>query len=139
MRERDMRKNKQRVFDIETGDCFRACMSSLLGIANTNGLPHIDKPSWFSDWRKFLLRYGLALTFEKEACWRSGYWIASVKSKNFPKTTHAIVMHHSKVWHDPSTKKRYRAGRSLLGKDIVVGGYFLEVVDPSKLKIKITP
>ena len=128
-----MKKNKQRIFNKKTGDCFRACVSSLLGIENRDGLPHIDKPTWFSDWRKFLLPYGLALNFEAKACWRSGYWIASVKSKNFPKGTHAIVMHSHKVWHDPSTHKRYRTGTSLLGKNLIVGGYFLEVVDPSKL------
>jgi len=110
-------------------------MSSLLGIENRDGLPHIDKTTWFTDWCKFLSPYGLGIRCEAKSYWVRGYWIASVKSKNFSGGTHAIVMHGSKVWHDPSTHKRYRTGTSLLGKDIVECGYLLEVIDPSKLHL----
>jgi hypothetical protein len=129
-----MRKNKQLIVSNTNGDCFRACMTSLLGIKNDPGFPEGGDPKWFVKWHKFLWRFGLGLVYEREACWRGGYWIASVKSKNYKDTTHAIVMKGSKVWFDPSTKKRYRVGMSLLDKDVVVGGHFLEVVNPTKLK-----
>ncbi len=73
------------------------------------------------------------MNFETKAMWRNGYWIASVKSKNFKEATHAIVMLGNEVYFDPSLGKRYKAGRSLLGKKIVLGCHYLEVVDSTKL------
>ena len=129
-----MIKNKQLVCDNKKGDCFRACMTSILGIPNDPKLPNIDdKGSWYLAWKKFLYPLGLDLIFEHRAYWRREYWIASVQSKNFANTSHAIVMCGDKVAFDPSTKKRYRTGRNLLSEDIVKGGYYLEAIDPSKL------
>ena len=129
-----MQKNKQLVVDKEKGDCFRACLTSILELPNDPKLPNCDDIEWLNKWHSFLYDFGLTLAFEQKACWRQGYWIASVKSKNYADTTHAIVMQGSKVAFDPSTKKRYRIGKTLLGKDVVQGGYFLEVLDPSKIK-----
>lgn len=130
-----MRKNKQHVVDAEKGDCFRACVTSLLGIPNDKRLPNVDDPEWYLKWHKFLRPLGMQLWYEGKSFWRHGYWIASVKSKNFANgTTHAIVMKGSDVFHDPTTtKNKYRPGDNLLGADTVVGGWYIEVYDASKL------
>lgn len=128
-----MKPTRQLVVDRGHGDCLRACLCSILEIPNSRDLPATaGNPTWFSDWWSLLGRFGLALRYEREACWGTGYWIASVPSLNFDGVTHAIVMHGSEVAFDPSTRKTYAAGESLLGKDIVKGGWLLEVVDPSK-------
>ena len=129
-----MKKNRQLVVDKEKGDCFRACLTSILEIPNDKKLPNCDDASWLTKWMQLLYPYGLSLAFEAKACWRSGYWIASVKSKNYKDTTHAVVMFQSKVAFDPSTKKKYKIGESLLGKEVVSGGYYLEVLNPAKRK-----
>lgn len=128
-----MKKNRQLVADSVKGDCFRACVTSVLGIPNSPKLPNCDDPEWSLKWDRLLGRFGIALSYSQKACWRRGYWIASVKSKNFKEVTHAIVMNGIYVAWDPSTKVRYKAGESLLGKDVVLGGHYLEVTDPSKL------
>lgn len=128
-----MRKNKQLVCDKEIGDCLRACITSILNIPNNPKLPNCDNFYWFSEWYNILANIGLALHYEQIACWRSGYWIASVPSKNFPGTSHAIVMLGSSVFHDPSPREKYQTGDDLLGRNIVYGGYYLEVTDSSKL------
>lgn len=67
-------------------------------------------------------------------CWRDGYWVASVKSKNFPEPiTHAIVMKGQCVVFDPSLHKKYKIGRNLLSTNLVKYGYWLEITDVSKL------
>jgi hypothetical protein len=122
----------QLIVDEGKGDCFRACVTSLLGIPNDPELPNVDDPAWFFKWQKFLGPLGLEINYT-DACWRNGYWIASVKSKNFATCTHAIVMQQQEVFHDPSTKARYEEGEALLGSTVVNGGWFLEVADASKL------
>ena len=128
-----MIKNKQLVCDKEKGDCFRACLTSILELPNDSKLPNCDQTDWLSRWHTFLYDFGLTLNYEQKSCWRLGYWIANVKSKNFADTTHAIVMNGTDVAHDPSTKECYLEAESLLGQDVVLGGWSLEAIDPSKL------
>ena len=128
-----MRRNKQHIVDSKKGDCFRACLTSILDMPNDESLPNVDDPRWFARWYEILGEMGIHIAFEHKACWREGYWIADVKSLNFEGGKHAIVMNGTKVAHDPSTKKRYRAGTYLGGKDVVTGGWYLEILDWSKL------
>jgi hypothetical protein len=129
-----MKPVKQKIIDKGNGDCFRACMASMLELPNDDRLPHIDKETWFFDWGKLLERFGMSLNHDFLKIWRDGYWIASLPSLNYEKTTHVIIMKDTKVEFDPSTKNRYRKGKSLLGSQKVKGGYWLEVNDVSKLK-----
>lgn len=116
-------------------DCFRACMASMLELPNKKGLPHIDKESWYSDWNELLSYFGMRLVGDHKKIWREGFWIASVPSLNFKDVRHAIIMFDTKVFFDPSTKKRYRKGTNLLKKhEMVTWGWWLEVSDVSKLK-----
>ncbi len=130
-----MKPQKQKVFDKEKGDCVRACVASILEIKNDDNFYKIKEGSgWILPLYNKLEEWGLRLNGDKDAIWRSGYWIASVPSKNFKEVSHAIVMKDSKVSFDPSTHKKYKTGLSLLGKDIVTFGQWIEVSDFSKLK-----
>lgn len=129
-----MRKNYQKICDKEYGDCFRACVTSFLGIENDDSLPGGNEKDWFLKWFRVLGDYGLTLRYEEKACWGEGFWIASVKSKNFENITHSIIMFGQEVYFDPSLKKRYSDGENLLGTDVVLGGWHFELSDPSKVK-----
>lgn len=131
-----MKGQKQKIVDTNIGDCFRACMASLLELP-IDVLPNDHSPAWFGNWLKFLDQFGLGLCSSANPdgpIWATEPWIATVKSKNFEGGTHAILMHHGGiVLFDPSTKKRYRTGESLLGKKIVSGAYHLTVTDAGAL------
>lgn len=129
-----MIKYKQQIVDGNIGDCFRACMATVLQLP-PDVLPNDHSPAWHSIWASFLRQFGLSLMFgsNKDAIWVDGYWIASVKSINYKEVTHAIVMDGTAVYHDPSTKKRYRTGTRLIGDDAVNGGYHLIVDDATLL------
>ncbi len=135
----DIRKNKQLIVDKITGDCFRACITSLLGIPNGDYLPTAGDVEWFSKYHKFLRKFGLTFKWEPKAFWQQGYWIACVPSLNFPYCNHAILMKDHLVFHDPTTSNnKYQSGRPLLGESIVNGGYIFMVEDMSKLhKLRI--
>ena len=132
-------KNEQLISDPVNGDCFRACVTSLLGIPNSEIIPSCGDGSWFVEYSKFLGKFGLNVHYEEKACWRNGYWIASVPSLNFPKVTHAIIMNCQEVYFDPSPNKKYTEGENLLGKDVVLGGWYFEVEDFSKLRFSQQP
>lgn len=129
-----MKGVKQKIVNKKTGDCFRACVASILEMPNDNKLPNAHGGDWFGAWYEFFGKMGLAISFDRVAIWREGYWIASVKSKNFKNTSHAIVMKGDAVAFDPSTKKTHRKGTNLLGRGVVNGGYWIEVSDFTKLK-----
>ena len=119
---------KQLVFGGGNGDCFRACVASILELPNCDLLPNDHSPEWHFTWEEWLSQFGLILDFDAKRIWRETYWIASVKSKNLVESSHAIVMKSSQVAFDPSTKKRYRKGSFLKG-DEVNGGWWFEVAD----------
>lgn len=130
-----MKKYNQRVTSGKIGDCFRACMATILQLP-PEVLPNDHSWTFPRTWEVFLNQFGLGLAFShaKGPIWLDGYWIASVKSLNYKETTHAIVMHDTHlVFHDPSNKKRYKTGRSLIGRGRVTGGTRLIVVDSTKL------
>ena len=122
---------KQKVVEKGKGDCFRACMASFFELPNDDRLP--DGYESVTPWNEWLARFGMTLSWSHNAIWRQTYWIGSVKSKNYSDVTHAIIMKGSQVVFDPSTKKRYRKGRDLLNTNLVVGGWWVEVIDPSLL------
>ena len=124
-----MIENKQLIINNKNGDCLRACITSVLGIYNNPKLPNVDDKNYMNRWNNLLKQFGIRLIYDNKKIWKRGYWIASVPSKNFPHTFHAIVIKGSKVAFDPSTKKRYKTGRNMLGKDLVQGGYSFEIED----------
>lgn len=132
-----MKKYNQQVTSPLIGDCFRACMATVLQLP-PEVLPNDHSPGWHNIWAAFFRQFGLDLMYggPKDAIFMDGLWIAIVKSLNFKETTHAIVMTDSKVYHDPSNKKRYKAGTYLssISKDaVILGGYHLVVDDATLL------
>lgn len=132
----DRDRHGQLVSGPEVGDCFRACMSVLLGVPNGDHLPTLTLANangdWWIEWWKFLWNMGLELSHgnPKGPIWRAGMWIASVPSKNFDGKSHAIVMHDTdQVLFDPSPKRRYHAGHRLSGRDLIIDGTHVGVAD----------
>ena len=126
----DMKTQKQRIVNSKRGDCFRACVSTVLQIPDKFLLNNHSKCS-FLIWMKTLHKFGIEVRYGKN-CWIDGYWIATVPSKNFKGIKHSIVMKGQKVFFDPSTKKKYMIGENLLGKQIVEGGYTFLISDIEK-------
>lgn len=129
-----MKKQKQKVVHQGYGDCFAACLATLLELP-IEVVPNDHSEEYFNVYHTFLRQFGLELGYHgaKGPIWQDYPWIASVKSQNY-NTTHAIIMDGGgNVLFDPSTKKVYRKGTYLLGKDIVLGGYTIQVSDFSKL------
>lgn len=130
-----MLPQKQLISDAGNGDCFRACMCSMLDLPNTNKLPNVHDPEWFLKWQRFFKRFGMRIEFDHKKIWREGFWIASVPSLNYKNVWHAIVMKDTKVYFDPSPKLRYKKGRDLLSESKLVRmGYWIEIDDISKIK-----
>lgn len=132
-----MKKYRQQVTSPLIGDCFRACMATVLQLP-PEVLPNDHSPGFHGVWARFLQQFGLDFVYggPKEAIFMGGFWVASVRSLNYKENTHAIVMTGSKVYHDPSNKKRYKAGTHLsgLGEDAaILGGYHLVVDDATLL------
>ena len=129
-----MKPVKQRIVSPVYGDCFPACVASLLELP-IEVVPNIHSDSWFSIIKTFLDEFGLDMTFHNSSgpIWADSPWIASVKSKNYPDGTHTIIMQGSEVLFDPSTKSVYRKGTYLLDKETVIGGYIMRVSDFSRL------
>lgn len=124
---------KQKIFGGGNGDCFRACVASILELPNDDRLPNVHDGYWILKWNEFLSQFGISVEFDATRIWREGYWIASVTSKNLAGSSHAIVMKDTDVAFDPSTRKRYHRGQSLLGSDVVNGGWWFEVQDVNLL------
>lgn len=126
---------RQRTVNPRYGDCFGACLASLLELP-IEVVPNDHSPRWMAIQRLFLGQFGIELTFHGSdgPIWCDAPWIASVRSKNYYNGTHAIIMQGQDVLFDPSTKNRYKKGESLLGEGIVNGGYIMRISDFSLLK-----
>lgn len=129
-----MKLVKQRTVNSQYGDCFAACLASLLELP-IEVIPNDHSEEWFTIQKIFLGQFGLSLTYHnaQSPIWDSSPWIASIMSQNYDGVTHAIIMQDGDVLFDPSTKKRHKSGTNLLGEKIVVGGYIMRVSDFSLL------
>lgn len=130
---------KQTITSSASGDCWRACMASILELP-IEILPNDHSDAWFLNWKQYLKQFGLGISYygnpKKDPMWADHHWIASVKSLNYKNTYHAIVMHEGGVVaHDPSIKNAYETGQQMLGSDVVVEGFHLVVRDASKLHL----
>lgn len=125
-----MKPVRQRTVNPQYGDCFPACLASLLELP-IEVIPNDHSEYWMQIQRIYLSQFGLEITYHdrKGPIWSESPWIASVKSKNYPNGTHAIIMQDSEVLFDPSTKNRFKKGTYLLGSDVVTGGYIIRVSD----------
>ncbi len=113
-------------------DCFRACMASVLELPNSDILPHITSEKWHIEWKNLLAQFGLTVTFGIRDAFPDGYWLASVKSKNYNNTLHSIVMDGNRIAFDPNLKNVYKTG-DILPKESIHDYCWIEVIDISKL------
>jgi len=126
---------RQRIVHNKYGDCHAACVASILELP-IEVIPNDHSPAHHFVMRSFLGQFGLGLECQNPQgpIWKTHPWIASVKSINYGEGTHAIIMHQGgEVLFDPSTKKRYKKGESLLGKDVVLAGWDFVITDFSKI------
>lgn len=111
------------------GDCFRACIASILELPILNlPNPHHPEFHWWDAWNKWLDDRGLDLVEwdippgnERPDglgvwCPLRGFWIATVPSLNLPPNPerpnlgrHCIVMKGLEIAHDPSTGEKRTA------------------------------
>lgn len=89
----------------ETGNCFAACLASILevplGIMNMP-VGGLDAETWGPAWDAFLAKYNLGIScFTPGGRPPRGYAIAGIKSPRFPDTLHAVVAYNGRIIHDP--------------------------------------
>lgn len=103
----------------ERGDCWNACLASLLEVPiEAVPVPHSDDPEhhWWDATQEALEPHGYEVVMASWNVYPSGYWIAVVPSKNLGSyddgtpVMHVIVMHGGEVAHDPCLGERYPAG-----------------------------
>lgn len=68
-----MIENKQLIVDAGKGDCFRACITSILEIPNDPKLPNIDDEDYICKWWDFLGKFGMDIVYDEKKIWRDGY------------------------------------------------------------------
>lgn len=91
----------------ERGDCFRACVASILELdAEALPNPH-DQQHWGEAWNRELAKIGIRPLWleEWQGNWFPGYWIACIPSRNI-EGNHCVVMRGREFVHDPSNGKR---------------------------------
>lgn len=103
----------------ERGDCFAACVASILEVPITEVvIPHSDDPdfNWWGVAQKAVVRHGFYLVYADVEFYPQLHWIAGVVSLEHPAdgpgvvVPHVIVMEGDKVAHDPAIGKRYEVG-----------------------------
>lgn len=108
-----MRPVEQTIPSPPHGDCFRACIASILEVG-IDDLPNPISDDWAKEWGEHLETRGLSLVeivLTERGCWwhiaNEQYWIASVPSLNYPDKFHSVVMRGGELAHDPSLGEKY--------------------------------
>lgn len=107
---------KQVVPDPPDGDCFAACVASVLELP-LEEVPNPVGDDWREQWADWLSERGYSYV-DVDLTWRGGtwwriapgqYWIATVPSLNHEGRYHSVVMCGAELAHDPSTRRTYDA------------------------------
>jgi hypothetical protein len=98
-----MKYIKQSILDPENGDCFRACVCSILELdpATVPNFCSYSVDQWwgrFIDWAK---SSGYALYWGTYPPMHVEYYIVSGKSPRYPNRLHSVVWHNYEMVHDP--------------------------------------
>jgi hypothetical protein len=126
----------------ERGDCWPACLASILEVPIDEVLiPHSDTPEshWWDESQQALEPHGFEVVVTSWVCWPRGYWIASVPSKNLgchddgQPVMHVIVMHSHEVAHDPCLGECYSIGTAV-GDLNVESAYVLVPLETRSLR-----
>lgn len=112
----------------ERGDCWNACLASLLEVPiEAVPIPHSDDPEhhWWDETQAALAPHGYRAVCVSIDIYPSGYWVAAVPSKNLGTfddgrpVPHVIVMHDGEVAHDPALGSTYEAGTDIGDLDLL--------------------
>lgn len=101
-----MIKVEQQVIDRDAGDCFVACVASILELP-LSAVPSIHtEPAWDAHCR-WLNSANLALVqITHHPGDIAGYAIRSIRSYTFEERSHAVVTHNGMVVWDPSPNRK---------------------------------
>jgi hypothetical protein len=128
-----MNKQRQTTFGDKTGNCWSACIASLLEVP-LEIIPSfcVDDPdNWWDNTCKWLEEnYGLwMLNLEYTSCTPKGYWIATGKSPRGD-FLHCIIYYDNKMVFDP-----HPSDLGIIGEPTICNIFY--PIDP-KIKIEVT-
>ena len=130
----------------ETGDCFRACVASILEV-DPHEVPNISDPAykgryWLGVMNEYLAPRNLALmyTANEQCFWELPWFIWSVRSPKYEGKTHAVVVsttkgpgHNVHGWRiawDPSPWRDHEPEKRAECYDKPLAAYFFVALDP---------
>jgi hypothetical protein len=95
-------KVQQKILGPQKGDCFRACVASILEM-DIDDLPNYHGYNWWNRWIAWGTKHGLVFEcyYPDEVPPEAEYVIAGPKSPRIPDITHAVVVKNGKIVWDP--------------------------------------
>ncbi len=109
-----MKPVEQSILKPPDGDCFAACMASLLELP-LEAVPNFTSPDWYQHWQEWLEPFNLTLltfTIPDGGCaWLpSGYALLCAESPRGP-WDHSVVCLDGKVVWDPNPQREQGLGK----------------------------
>lgn len=138
----------------DNGDCFRACVASILEVDPLT-LPNISEAEykdryWLDVMNDAIAKFGLAIMYTSsgQCFWDLPYFIWSVQSPRFEGKTHAVVasceegpghkVHGWRIAWDPSPWRDYEPEKRAECYDKPLAAYFFVATDPSAMVRSVT-
>jgi hypothetical protein len=127
-----MKPKIQKVTDGKNGDCFGACVASILELDDWPNFNRKEKGPWIDQWNDYLAPRNLEIVYVPGGHPPpNGYCLMVINSVNFAGATHSVVWKgdgkgSGEVVHDPSPLKHPKDYEP-------VGWYCFAVLDPLKL------
>ena len=132
----------------EQGNCFQACLASLLEIplesafdcmqysTGRDGIPVEEQP-WYAAFNEWLIKFGLASIYlqdyPSQLTALNGYYIVAVKSNTLKNgENHCVIINKGKLAHDPNPKSNAKGST-------ILGIYLLVPLDMAKAKTELLP
>lgn len=145
-----MKPVAQLIDSAENGDCFRACVASILEVDPLT-LPNISDPEykdryWLGVMNDAIAKYGLAImyTANGQCYWELPYFIWSVRSPRYEGKTHAVVVSteegegHTvlggwRIAWDPSPWRDHEPDKRAECYDAPLAAYFFVATNPAAM------
>jgi len=132
----------------EQGNCFQACLASLLEIPlesafdwtqyseHRDDIP-IEEQPWYAAFNEWLIKFGLASIYlqdyPSQLTALNGYYIVAVKSNTLKNgENHCVIINKGKLAHDPNPKSNAKGST-------ILGIYLLVPLDMAKAKTELLP